>query len=144
MTLTLPDDQSLLIRTDFTDDAAWLETVQAARQPWDLGGGIEAFADLTLIDDRAFDGLTLDGLMKIIGAGPPYYVFIADSRTLSDPEHPILAVDTGNEDPDRDGVPTLRVVPSEMAAIENNLSLANMDFEDFASSADEDGVFRGF
>ena len=24
------------------------------------------------------------------------------------------------------------------------LSLANMDFEDFASSADEDGIFRGF
>lgn len=91
-----------------------------------------------------FDGLTLDGLMEIIGAAPPYYVFIADSRTLSDPEHPILAVDTGNEDPERDEIPTLRVAPGEMAAIENNLSLANMDFEDFTSSADEDGVFRGF
>jgi len=28
--------------------------------------------------------------------------------------------------------------------VENNLSLANMDFEEFADSVDADGVFRGF
>jgi hypothetical protein len=28
--------------------------------------------------------------------------------------------------------------------IENNLSLANMDFEEFAEAVDPDGVFRGF
>ena len=26
----------------------------------------------------------------------------------------------------------------------NNLSIANMDFDDFANSVDHDGVFRGF
>jgi len=26
----------------------------------------------------------------------------------------------------------------------NNLSIANRDFEEFANSVDEDGVFRGF
>lgn len=109
----------------------WLETVEAARKHWDLGEYIESFADLTLIDDRAFDGLTFDGLMEIIGARPPFYVFIVDSH----------------DDLRRDEIRILRVAPGETvstAAIENNLSLAYMDFEDFASSTDEDGVFRGF
>lgn len=39
---------------------------------------------------------------------------------------------------------TFRIIPSEMWGIENNLSIANMDFRDFADSADADGVFRGF
>jgi hypothetical protein len=29
-------------------------------------------------------------------------------------------------------------------SIENNLSLANMDFAEFTDSADRDGVLRGF
>ena len=37
-----------------------------------------------------------------------------------------------------------RVVPREAWAVQNNLSLANMDFVDFADSVDRDGVFRGF
>jgi hypothetical protein len=39
---------------------------------------------------------------------------------------------------------TFRVIPSEMWGVENNLSLSNMDFFEFADAADEDGVFRGF
>jgi hypothetical protein len=35
-------------------------------------------------------------------------------------------------------------VPSRACDIENNLSLANMAFHDFADSVDPDGVFRGF
>lgn len=31
-----------------------------------------------------------------------------------------------------------------MWSVENNLSIANMGFEEFADSADEKGVFRGF
>jgi hypothetical protein len=38
----------------------------------------------------------------------------------------------------------LRTIPSEMWGIENNLSISNMDFEDFSNVVDEDGVFRGF
>jgi hypothetical protein len=29
-------------------------------------------------------------------------------------------------------------------SVENNLSLANMDFEEFANAVDVDGLFRGF
>ena len=37
-----------------------------------------------------------------------------------------------------------RVVPGRMASVENNLSLANMGFREFADSTDPDSVFRGF
>jgi hypothetical protein len=35
------------------------------------------------------------------------------------------------------------VIPAEMWAVENNLSTANMGFEEFANGADPDGVYRG-
>ena len=37
-----------------------------------------------------------------------------------------------------------RVTLEEAWAVENNLSLFNMDFFEFASAVDDDGVFRGF
>ena len=39
---------------------------------------------------------------------------------------------------------TFRVIPSEMWSVENNLSLANMDFDEFADAVDAAGIFRGF
>jgi hypothetical protein len=39
---------------------------------------------------------------------------------------------------------SFRVIVQELWGVENNLSLANMDFEEFADSCDPDGVFRGF
>ena len=39
---------------------------------------------------------------------------------------------------------TFRAPPSQIQSIENNLSLPNMDFEEFAEATDEEGVFRGF
>jgi hypothetical protein len=32
----------------------------------------------------------------------------------------------------------------EVASIEANLSIANIDFEEFADGVEDDGVFRGF
>jgi hypothetical protein len=52
---------------------------------------------------------------------------------------PLLVIDL-LEEPTRE----IRVIASEFWSIENNLSLANMDFDEFASAAREDGVFRGF
>lgn len=141
MTRALPDDGvSLLIRTDFSDDERWRATVDAASQTWDLGDGMNAVAALSVVDDAAFDGLTLAELADVID-GPPYYVFLADADTIADQEHSILAVDTSGDSTD---FPTFRVHPSQMPSVENNLSLANMDFEDFASAVGADGVFRGF
>ncbi len=140
----LPDGESLFIRTDFSSDAAWLETLNAAQQPWDLGGGAVSYANITPVDERRFEGMTVDTFEKQLPAPPPYYLFIADTRTLTDPEHPILVVDTSRMNESVVGFQTFRVAPSELASVENNLSLANMDFEDFSTNVDPDGVFRGF
>ncbi len=67
------------------------------------------------------------------------FAFIADRLTIADPERPVLVVDLSHE-PGR----TFRVIPSQMWAIENNLSHANMEYSEFADNVDPDGVFRGF
>ncbi|CAM3692698.1 DUF6924 domain-containing protein [Smaragdicoccus niigatensis] len=136
-----PPGQSLLIRTDFTNEAAWEETVEAAMEPLDLGG-IEAWANLTLVDDPQFDSMPVDDLRTFVTDYS--WTFVADSRTITDPEHPILALNNDEFDPELAKYPTLRVVPRQMFWIESNLSIANMSFSSFASSADPDGVFRGF
>ena len=64
---------------------------------------------------------------------------VADRKTISDPDHRLLIIDRFTE-PGRE----FRAVPSQIQSIENNLSIANMDFTEFADSADDDGVFRGF
>ncbi|MCE5289986.1 MAG: hypothetical protein LLG14_12210 [Nocardiaceae bacterium] len=141
LTSPFPPGQSLLIRTDFTDEAAWEETVQAAMEPLDVGG-IEAWANLSLVDDSQFDSMPIDKLRRFVADYG--YTFVADSRTITDPEHPILALNNNEYDPELDRYPTLRVAPSQMFWIESNLSIANMWFSSFASGADPDGVFRGF
>ena len=61
--------------------------------------------------------------------------------------HDALGLEDLFEAGDDVGVPLgqeFRAIPSEIQGIENNLSLANMSFEDFARAVDGDGVFRGF
>jgi len=72
------------------------------------------------------------------GSGHPL-AFVADRLTVTDPEQPVLVVDLAHE-----SGRTFRVIPSQMWAVENNLSLANMEYAEFADNADPDGVFRGF
>jgi hypothetical protein len=67
------------------------------------------------------------------------FIFIADKITIENPEHPVLCIGLQHNRGMK-----LRTIPSEMWGIENNLSISNMDFEEFSNAADEDGVFRGF
>ena len=41
------------------------------------------------------------------------------------------------------GLRPFRCIPPELWAVENNLNIANMDWESFADEAGEDGVYRG-
>ncbi|NIL74827.1 hypothetical protein RhoFasB10_00919 [Rhodococcus sp. B10] len=136
--------ESLFIRTDFSDDDAWRAIATAAMAPVPQGNDVEFSAYLTCIDNPEYDGMTVDDLLGAIGEPPPYYAFLVDSETVGNPEMPIVVVDTGPGDPDRPRGRTFRVIPSQMSGVENNLSIANMDFESFADSVDDDGVFRGF
>lgn len=129
-------DDSLLLRTDFANDAAWAELCAAAQA--ESGYGFRAYVDC--IDDPSYGGLTVDQLVALASDGGYItFAFLADRRALTDPERPILVVDLHDE-PGR----TFRVIPAAMWIVENNLSIANADFEDYAGAVDADGVFRGF
>jgi hypothetical protein len=131
---TIPEtDRAPVIRTDFSDERVWQGVSRAIEEPV---GDFRAY--VTFVSDLAFEGITVEEVVACAkqDAG---FLFIVDGLTLSHPEHPILVVDLWDE-PGR----TFRVIPSEMWGVENNLSLANMDFEEFAESTDGDGIFRGF
>ena len=127
-------DQALVIRTDFSDDIAWNAVVSAIRQPVD---GFYAYVEL--VDDPAFRDLTVEQLVALRDDLSKSYTIVADGITMREAEHPLLVVDL-IEELGR----TFRAVPSAIQSIENNLSIANMDFWEFADNVDPDGVFRGF
>lgn len=131
---------SVLVRTWFGDDSAWESLVREVQTPSEEG----FLADVALVDDVAFEGLSAKGL-KEKHAGEAIVSFLADEMTLSDAEHPILAVGVllGRHDTRPDHRP-FRVVPAALWSVENNINLGNMDWTDFTRSLAGDGVFRGF
>ena len=126
----------VLLRTDFSNDAAWAALCKAAQAPSE-----EDFqANIDCVSDRSFDGLAVEQVVSLARNGSSHsFAFVADRLTIADPERPILFVDLA-DGPGR----TFRVIPSQMWAVENNLSLANMEYSEFADNVDPDGVFRGF
>ena len=60
------------------------------------------------------------------------FLFIIDRSATSHSESPILVVDL-HDDP----CGGFRTVPTQVQSIENNLSIANMDFEEFAESVEQ-------
>jgi hypothetical protein len=133
--LPTPDDlHSLVIRTDFIDESAWL----AARRALTTTTG-EFTANLQFVDDRRYENLTADGLLALTDGSDQAFVFLVDRETLSRPDHPVLVVDLFEDGRGR----TFRVTPQAIWAVQNNLVIGNMDWEDFSDSLDADGVFRG-
>lgn len=130
-------ENSVVLRTDFSDQAAWEDIGATIREPV----GDEGFrAGVDFLDDAAFDGLSKEAVVKLI---PRRYahpiIVIVDRTTVASTGHPVLVIDLA-EERGRD----FRAFPSKVQSIENNLSLANMDFEEFADEVGEDGVFHGF
>ena len=133
-------NESVLIRVDYDDFEAWNDVCRAAIAP-EPNEGFRA--DLIAVDNPAYLNNSVEELLERIGEPPPFYVFVADRVTLTHPEHPILAINIGGTTyPDEHGQ-TLRVLPSAMSWIENNLALGNADFADFVRSAGPDGIYRG-
>lgn len=136
MVKPLPEsDDSPVVRTDFSDDAAWEEIREAIKAPV---GDFQACVEF--INDSEYEDLTVEQLIGLVPENSFLTeIYVVDVLTVADPEHPVLVVDVCDE-PGR----TFRVIPSQMWCVENNLSIANMDWEDFSESLDRDGVFRGF
>jgi len=135
--LPSPDDlTSLVLRTDFSDDAAWDELRAVLRSEG-------AHRSATYVSDPTYAGVTIQTLVDTDAAASEddklTYVFLADAVTMSDDERLLLAVDLEAE-PGR----TFRVQPAAFTDVSANLAIANMDFADFADATDASGTFRGF
>jgi len=125
-----------VIRADFTDEAAWKKIKRDVAAVNIMGFS----ANVRFIDDRRYSELTGQELLQRISGLNEYgCIFIADATAMSSAEHHLLVLDPSNPTGK-----TFRVIPSEAWGVENNLSIANMDYSEFSDSADPDGVFRGF
>lgn len=126
---------TLLVRTDFADDSQWRALIQAVAT--ESADGFRAYVEA--VDDVDFS----DAEWRTVRAALTHIryasvLLVADRIALGSPDFPILVVDAL-----RSRSP-FRCIASELWSAENNLNLANMDWEDFTRAADEHGVFRGF
>jgi hypothetical protein len=126
---------ALVLRTDFSSPVSWESIVAAIREPV---GEFQAYVDV--VSDPAYSDITVEQVRSLIPkSSNRTFMFIVDRFALSHADRPILVLDVHTE-PGR----TFRVTPAHMWSVENNLSLANMDFEEFADATDGEGIFRGF
>lgn len=130
-----------VIRADFRDDGVWEQLKDEIVSPTEEG----FVAGVEFVEDRALIGLS----ETAIAAGYPRayprqhrhpVMFVVDTVTVSLPERPLLVINLN----EGDETGPFRTLPRQVQAIESNLSIANMDFFEFARSAGPDGVFRGF
>lgn len=127
-------DGTLLIRTWFDDPEAWRLTREACVAP-----SPEGFtANILALDDPGHTGATWQQLRDQGREHDLLLLLIADQRAQQEVGHPILVVSMDADDP-----ATFRCPAEELWAVENNLSLCNMDWEEFTEHT-VDGVFRGF
>jgi hypothetical protein len=78
-----------------------------------------------------------------------HFFFVADRTAVGSPGHPILIVPVPYPEPEyadlnEERRVEFRVVVAKLWAVENNLSISNMDWTDFADNVGDDGVFCGF
>jgi hypothetical protein len=128
---------ALVLRTDFSDQIVWEKICAAIREPV---GDFHFLASVDFLDRERYTNITKAQLLELIPKNYNHsFIIVADRVAVSNPEHPLLIIDL-YENVGRE----FRAIPSQIQAIENNLSIANMDFEEFAEAVDEDGIFRGF
>ncbi|MFE3204940.1 DUF6924 domain-containing protein [Embleya sp. NPDC059237] len=139
---------AVVIRTDYTDDAAWAATVAELSQRPDVD------ADLLFVEDPGWADAEPDDIVATARRSEDTFVlFVADRHTMRSADHRLLALDTlpedEYEDPDPvDGPPLreFRTVPAGVHDVQANLAIANLSFWDYAEHArsEPDGVYHSF
>jgi hypothetical protein len=126
-----------LLRADFSSSVQWDAIRKEIAQP-----SPEGFkAHVEFIDDQAFDGVAVEQLLGAVSPGVfSPFIIVADRASMVPDDRTLLIVGLDGEEAGK----SFRAIMSEIWAVENNLSLGNMDFEDFAGAVDANGVFRGF
>jgi hypothetical protein len=130
---------ALVIRTNFENEEAWKTIRELITQPV-REASQEFFAYVEFLDDAMFRDLSEKELLARLPNDYWHtFLFVVDKTATHPPEYPVLVIDLH-----RERGRTFRAIPSLIQCIENNLSISNMDFYEFADSADDDGVLRRF
>ncbi len=94
---------------------------------------------MEFLDDHENNGVTVEQLIEMVSEDYPHsFMVVADDVSISQSDHPLLIVDLLEVRGRR-----FRSLPAQVPSVENNLSIGNMGFEEFANAVDEGGVFRG-
>ena len=132
-------NDAAVIRTEFENQQIWETICELIRAPV-REGREDFYAYVEFVDDGEFRNLTKEQLLERVPSDYEHsFLLVVDSVATQHPDFPILVVDLYH-----DRGRSFRAVPSQIQGIENNLSISNMDFFEFADNAGEDGVFRGF
>lgn len=135
------DPYPFVVRTDFTDEQTWNRVVEQLRLPWSDDDDNPPPEPL-LVQDRRFDGAPAERVLQLLRTAIaeeqlPGVVFIADATTMREKGNPLLAVTTewdGRpfEEDEEEFVTQYRSLPDAAIEISVNVSLGNMDFEEFS------------
>lgn len=153
------NNRTPFLRADYSDDAAWQRIIdalgrsEAVQVELELGTFEHFFVP---VESRDLDGLSVESLTdgwdrerEVAG-----FVLIADRETIRQAnlgeQTTVLYVDLTVSEADVQEFGDVygrafRCVVTEIASINVNLDLGNMDFSEYADHADEHGgVFSGF
>jgi hypothetical protein len=125
----------IILRTDFSNPAAWEKACEEIRKPYgkhDVG--------VEFLEHPEYQGVTKEQLVRLI---PEKYehdlIVVFDGRTAADPKLPLLVFDPV-EEPGQ----SFRAYPPHIFTIETNLLVGNISFYEFERMLDEDGIYCGY
>ena len=131
----LNTENPLVLRVDFTSQVIWEEICRIIQAPVD-----DFYAYVEFLNEPKYEGIMKDDLLALIPKTYNHnFIIMVDRTAISEIDHPLLVIDLSEG-----SNWSFRAIPSTVQSIENNLSIANISFEEFASSVDECGVFLGF
>lgn len=123
-----------VIRTDFSDDAAWHDALARVSAGYAWSEGDEPLSvDVMPVDDRRYENLTPEQLAVL---APPDVdwpmLVVADAKTMAEPERHLLLVSLDEECRG----PIARATAPAIVEMQINLMLGNMDWEEFVGDPD--------
>ena len=143
----LESEYFLLVRTDFSDEAAWAALLEELASD-------EFFddADIHPVQDRGWEGADPD---EVLAAVPDLdrtrLFYLADRETMTQRGHPLLVVNTTlpaagpDYEPVEGASRTLRATAAAVWSLHLNLEIANVSWEEYLPrTGSEDPVHRGF
>ena len=145
MTLQPKIDQAWVVRTDFSNDEKWEEAVREIMTPRRVLS-MDVRARVTLITDRRYENMSAD---EVASALPDSYeflhCFIFDSFSSSEDESPILVLNLESNDTHEPSETfQFRAYPAQVFWIDSNLSISNIDFDDYTRELEPGAIFDGF